>query len=224
MTPPAALVFDLDGTLIDSRRDLAEAVNRTRAELGLAPLALAEIVGMVGEGARRLVEKALGADIPPERFEEVFRRYLEHYRTVLLDTTQAYDGMPEALARLAARYPLAVLTNKPEDLSRAVLTGLGLLEHFAEVLGGDSLPSRKPDPAGLLHLAGRLGAAPAGVLLVGDSEIDAATARAAGTRFALVIWGFPPPAAQARIDAEARYGTPAELAAALLPSAAGRGE
>ena len=217
MTPPAALVFDLDGTLIDSRRDLATAVNRTREELGLAPLALAEIVGMVGEGARRLVEKALGADVPPERrFEEVFRRYLEHYRAVLLDTTRAYDGMPEALARLAARYPLAVLTNKPEDLSRAVLAGLGLLEHFAEVLGGDSLPSRKPDPAGLLLLAGRLGVSPEHTLLVGDSAIDAATARAAGCRFALVTWGFSPPAVQAGIEAEARYATPAELAAALL--------
>ncbi|MGH9361859.1 MAG: HAD family hydrolase, partial [Thermoanaerobaculia bacterium] len=95
--PPAALVFDLDGTLIDSRRDLATAVNRTREELGLPPLPLAAIVGMVGEGARRLVEKALGDDAPPARFDEVFRRYLEHYRAVLLDTTRAYDGIPEAL-------------------------------------------------------------------------------------------------------------------------------
>ena len=219
MIPPAALVFDLDGTLIDSRRDLATAVNRTRVELGLAPLAVAEIVGMVGEGARRLVEKALGAEVPPDRFDEVFRRYLEHYRAVLLDTTRAYDGMPEALARLAVRYPLAVLTNKPEDLSRAVLGGLGLLEHFAEVLGGDSLPSRKPDPAGLLHLAGRLGAAPNNILLVGDSEIDAATARAAGCRFALVTWGFPRPADLEGINAEVRYATPAALAAALVPAA-----
>ncbi|HEX9670766.1 MAG TPA: HAD-IA family hydrolase [Thermoanaerobaculia bacterium] len=219
MPPPAALVFDLDGTLIDSRRDLATAVNRTRVELGLAPLAVAEIVGMVGEGARRLVEKALGAEVPPDRFDEVFRRYLEHYRAVLLDTTRAYDGMPEALARLAVRYPLAVLTNKPEDLSRAVLGGLGLLEHFAEVLGGDSLPSRKPDPAGLLHLAGRLGAAPNNILLVGDSEIDAATARAAGCRFALVTWGFPRPADLEGINAEVRYATPAALAAALVPAA-----
>jgi phosphoglycolate phosphatase len=216
MTPPAALVFDLDGTLIDSRRDLATAVNRTRVELGLAPLAVAEIVGMVGEGARRLVEKALGAEVPPERFEEVFGRYLEHYRAVLLDTTQAYDGMPEALARLAARYPLAVLTNKPEDLSRAVLAGLGLLEHFRALVGGDSLSRRKPDPAGLLLLAERLGAPPEDTLLVGDSAIDAATARAAGARFALVTWGFPPPAVQAGIEAEVRYATAAELAAALL--------
>ncbi len=216
MTPPAALLFDLDGTLIDSRRDLAEAVNRTRQELGLAPLALAEIVGMVGEGARRLVEKALGTDVPPERFEEVFRRYLEHYRAVLLDTTRAYDGMPEALARLAARYPLAVLTNKPEDLSRAVLAGLGLLEHFAEVLGGDSLPSRKPDPAGLLLLAERLGVPPEHTLLIGDSAIDAATARAAGCRFALVTWGFSAPAHLEGVPAEGRYATPADLAAALL--------
>ena len=135
---------------------------------------------------------------------------------MLLDTTRAYDGIPEALARLAQRYPLAVLTNKPEDLSRAVLAGLGLLEHFPEVQGGDSLPSRKPDPAGLLLLAERLGVSPENTLLVGDSAIDAATARAAGARFALVTWGFPPPAVQAGIEAEDRYATPAELAAALL--------
>jgi phosphoglycolate phosphatase len=223
MTPPAALVFDLDGTLIDSRRDLATAVNRTREELGLAPLALAEIVGMVGEGARRLVEKALGAAVPPDRFEEVFRRYLEHYGAVLLDTTQPYDGIPEALARLAARYPLAVLTNKPEDLSRAVLDGLGLLRHFQELLGGDTLPSRKPDPDGLRELARRLSVPPEDVLLVGDSAVDAATARAAGARFALVTWGFPRPADLEGIEAEGRYGTPAELAAALLATPADRG-
>src|SRR5688572_29514803 len=98
---PAALVFDLDGTLIDSRRDLATAVNRTRTELDLAPLALQEIVAMVGEGARRLVEKAIGPDIPATRFEEVFRRYLEHYGAVLLYMTRPYDGILDALAQLA---------------------------------------------------------------------------------------------------------------------------
>ncbi|HEX5760789.1 MAG TPA: HAD-IA family hydrolase [Thermoanaerobaculia bacterium] len=219
--PPRALVFDLDGTLVDSRRDLATALNRTRAELGLPPLMLAEVVGMVGEGARRLVEKAIGPDVPPERFEPVFGRYLQHYRAVLLDTTRPYDGVPEALERLAARYPLAVLTNKPEELSRALLAGLGLLGWFAALLGGDSLPSRKPDPAGLLHLAARLGAPPADVLLVGDSAIDAATARAAGARFALVTWGFPRPADLAAVPADARYATPGELAAAFV-TAAGR--
>jgi len=215
--PPAAIVFDLDGTLVDSRRDLATAVNRTREELGLQPLPLAAIVGMVGEGARRLVEKALGAEVPPARFEEVFGRFLEHYRSVLLDTTRAYDGIPEALAELAAVFPLAVLSNKPEEMSRAVLAGLGLLGHFRALLGGDTRAGRKPEPAGLFELARRLGAPPEEVLLVGDSPIDAATARAAGCRFALVTWGFPRPEALRALRAEWRFERPQELAAALRP-------
>ncbi len=213
---PAALVFDLDGTLIDSRRDLATAVNRTRAELGLAPLTLAEVVGMVGEGARRLVEKAIGAEVPAERFEEVFHRYLEHYRAVCLDTTVAYDGVPQALARLAAPFPLAVLSNKPEDLSRLILDGLGLGAYFRAVVGGDSLPSRKPDPAGLLLLARRLAIPPERFLLVGDTAIDAATARAAGCPFALVTWGFARPADLAGIAADYRFDRPGELVTALV--------
>jgi phosphoglycolate phosphatase len=212
---PAALVFDLDGTLVDSRRDLATAVNRTRAELGLAPLSLERVVGMVGEGARRLVEKAIGSEIAPERFEGAFRRFLEHYGAVLLDTTRAYDGVPEALARLAAHYPLAVLTNKPVDFSRRVLDGLGLGRHFREVVGGDSLPVRKPDPAGLLHVARRLGVPAERLLLVGDSAIDAATARAAGIPFALVTWGFPRASDLAAIAADHRFDHPAELVAAM---------
>ncbi len=212
---PAALVFDLDGTLIDSRRDLATAVNRTRAELGLAPLTLGQVVGMVGEGARRLIEKAIGPDVAPDRFEEVFRRYLEHYGTVLLDTTRAYDGVPEALAHLAASYPLAVLTNKPEDLSRRVLDGLGLGRHFREIVGGDSLPARKPDPAGLLLLARRLGVPAGSLLLIGDTAIDAATARAGGIPFALVTWGFPRTTDLEAVAADHRFDHPAELVAAL---------
>jgi phosphoglycolate phosphatase len=212
---PAAVVFDLDGTLIDSRQDLATAVNATRAELGLTPLAPAQVVGMVGEGARKLVERALGAEVPPERFEEVYRRYLEHYGAVLLDTTRAYYGIPEALARLASRFPLAVLSNKPEEFSRRVLDGLGIGQHFREVVGGDSLSSRKPDPEGLHLLAKRLQVRPEHIVLVGDTAIDAATARTAGCPFALVTWGFAAPPDLARIESDYRFERPAELAATL---------
>lgn len=212
---PQALAFDLDGTLVDSRRDLATAVNRTRAELALAPLTLDAVVGMVGEGARRLVEQAIGPEVPPASFEDVFRRYLEHYGAVCLDETRPYDGIPAALERLAARYPLAVLTNKPEDLSRRVLAGLGLSGYFGEVVCGDTLPSRKPDPAGLRHLAERLDVAVERLLLVGDSAVDAATAHAAGAPFALVMWGFPRPADLAGVEADCRVDHPQELVAAL---------
>lgn len=216
MSPPAALVFDLDGTLIDSRRDLTTAVNRTRAEFGLAPLTLEQVVGMVGEGSRKLLERAIGSEIPAERFEEALERYLEIYPQVALDTTRPYPGVPEMLAALAPRYPLALLSNKGEAFSRHILEGLGLARWFREVLGGDSLPTRKPDPSGLALLAGRLGAPLSGLMLIGDSWVDGATARAAGCRFALVEWGFPRMPGSDRVEADLKAATPADLAAALL--------
>jgi phosphoglycolate phosphatase len=155
MLPPAALVFDLDGTLIDSRRDITTAVNRMRAEEGLPPLALEQVVAMVGEGARVLVERALGGQAPAARLEPALGRYLAHYRAVCLDTTRPYPGVAPLLAELAARFPLAVLSNKGEALSRHILAGLGLDRFFREIVGGDSLPTRKPDPAGLRRVAAR---------------------------------------------------------------------
>jgi phosphoglycolate phosphatase len=213
MVRPAALVFDLDGTLIDSRRDITTAVNRMRAELGLPPLALEQVVTMVGEGARRLVERAL-----PERPGEVdsaLACYLEHYWEVCLDTTRAYPGVPEMLAALVGRYPLALLSNKGEVLSRKILDGLGLSGYFREILGGDSLPTRKPDPTGLRLLAERLKIPVERLLLVGDTWIDAETARNAGCAFALVEWGFPRSPRLDGVKADLRAATAAELAAAL---------
>ncbi len=157
MRRPAALVFDLDGTLIDSRRDITTAINRMRDELGLPPLALEQVVTMVGEGARLLVERALGPDFPPEQVDRALARYLDHYQDVCLDATRPYPGIEEMLGVLSERYPLALLSNKGEALSRRILEGLGLERHFREILGGDSLPTRKPDPAGLRLLAERLG-------------------------------------------------------------------
>lgn len=190
MLRPAALVFDLDGTLIDSRQDITTAVNRTREGYGLPPLALEQVVRMVGEGARLLIERAL-PEIPAERIDTALAIYLDHYRQVCLDQTRPYPGIEEMLARLSASYPMALLSNKGEELSRIVLQGLGLDRYFREVLGGDSLPTRKPDPAGLRLLAGRLGIPVERVMLVGDTRIDAETARNAGCLFALVEWGFP---------------------------------
>jgi phosphoglycolate phosphatase len=214
MVRPAALVFDLDGTLIDSRRDLTTAVNRMRAELDLPPLALEQVVTMVGEGARRLVERALPER--PERVEQALARFLGHYWEVCLETTRAYPGVPEMLSALAARYPLALLSNKGETFSRRILDGLGLSRFFREILGGDSLPTRKPDPAGLRLLAERLGVAVERLLLVGDTWIDAEAAGNAGCAFALVEWGFPRPPKPDGPKADLRAATAAELTAALL--------
>ncbi len=213
--PPGAIVFDLDGTLIDSRLDLATAINRMRAELGMAPLAVPAILGMVGEGARLLVARALGPAFPAERFETAFSSYQSFYRQVCLDATVPYPGIPELLAELAPRFPLAVLTNKGERISRVILEGLGLARYFQVVVGGDTLPTRKPDPAGLIHIAGLFGVPVGGLLLVGDSRFDAETAETAGCRFALVEWGFATPEEQRGMTADLRVRAAGEFAAAL---------
>jgi len=216
MNRPAALVFDLDGTLIDSRRDICTAVNRMRADLGLGPLGLEDVVGMVGEGARVLVERALAPTALPDQVARALPAYLAYYDEVALDTTRAYDGIPQMLERLSAAFPLAVLSNKGETMSRRILAALGLATRFQAILGGDSLPSRKPDPAGLRLAAERLGVAATELWLIGDTRIDAATAEAAGCGFLLVEWGFPRPPDLAGLRADLRAATPAEVADRLL--------
>lgn len=184
-----ALIFDLDGTLIDSRQDLAAALNRTREEYGLAPLGLDDLVAMVGYGADHLVRRAT-EDLGRERVGEALERFFSNYGGRLLDSTCAYPGVESMLEALAPHFSMAVLTNKPERFSRRILEGLGLSRHFRHVVGGDSLPSRKPDPEGLLDLARRFDVPPQEVLLVGDSRVDADTSRAADAPFAFVTWGF----------------------------------
>lgn len=215
MLRPAALVFDLDGTLIDSRRDITTAINRMRSELGLPPLALEQVVTMVGEGARVLAERALGPEFSAERIDLALARYLAHYREVCLETTRPYPGIEEMLAALATLYPLALLSNKGEALSRKILDGLGLSRFFREILGGDSLATRKPDPSGLRLLAERLQIPTERLLLVGDTWIDAETAHNAGCAFALVEWGFVLPRKLDGVEADLRAAKAEELTAAL---------
>lgn len=183
------LIFDLDGTLIDSRADLTSAVNYARGTFALAPLPEEIVATYVGEGARKLVERALG---PTHRdvFEEVLARFMNYYGQHLLDRTRAYDGIPDMLDALAAQgIVLSVLTNKPEAMSRTILDGLGLLPRFIALIGGDSLPARKPDPAGVQHLCSIADTPVNRVLLVGDSPIDLQTAQSAGVAFCGVTWG-----------------------------------
>jgi phosphoglycolate phosphatase len=184
------IVFDLDGTLIDSRADLSAAVNHVLLTFGLPELPLEIVCQYVGEGARVLVQRALGP-AHQARLDEGLGIFLKYYGAHLLDHTEPYDGIPEALEALAERgVGLSVLTNKPAAMSRAILDGLGLLSRFAAVVGGDSFPLRKPDPAGINHLLATTRASRARTVLVGDSLIDLHTARAAQIAFCGVAWGL----------------------------------
>ena len=214
---PAALVFDLDGTLVDSRRDITTALNRLRSELGLPPLSLDQVVTMVGEGAKVLVRRGLAdwAHWREERLKEILDRYLSYYGEVCLDTTVLYPGIEQMLAELYDRYRMAVLSNKGKRLSVEILEGLDQAWRFHTILGGDSLPTRKPNPAGLNALADRFNEPVERLMLIGDSRIDAETARNAGCAFALVEWGFQGTSKEV-LGADLIVSTPDELLQKLV--------
>ena len=184
------VVFDLDGTLIDSRRDLADAANALIIEGGGQPLPVDAITAMVGEGAPLLVRRALKAAGLDIDIRIALPRFLELYDERLLVHTRLYDGTREALEALAARATLAILTNKPQRPTERILEGLSIAPFFRWTIGGDSAYGRKPDPAGLHHLVSAASADLASTVMVGDSAIDLRTARAAGTRICLVRYGF----------------------------------
>lgn len=197
------IAFDLDGTLIDSRRDLADAANALIVELGGRPLPEDAIGRMVGEGASVLVERALRASgLLPERtavaedeeavpaVSRALERFLVLYDERLLNHTRAYPGIPEALAAARRHGRVAVLTNKPQRATERILDGLGIRSLLDEVIGGDTSWPRKPDPSSLRHLMARAGADSSSTLLVGDSAIDHETARRAGVRCCLAAYGF----------------------------------
>jgi len=186
------LVFDLDGTLVDSQRDLADAVNATRAWMGLEPLPPITVAQYVGNGAPVLVQRAL-PDAGKEDWSRGLKYFLEYYRDHMLDSTVLYPGVREALDQLhAERIPLAVLTNKPIRFSLQMLEGLGIDLHFFRVYGGNSFPEKKPDPSGLNALVVESGAHRARTIMVGDSAVDIDTARNAGVQACGVRWGFQP--------------------------------
>jgi phosphoglycolate phosphatase len=187
------VVFDLDGTLVDSSQDLTAATNDALALVapGLPPLPLAVVRSFIGEGAGVLIARSLAQAGMAKAVEEVLPLFLECYRRRLLEKTRLYPGVPEALNRLGGR-TLAVLTNKPGDLSRAILAGLGVADRFAPIYGGGDFPGRKPDPTGLLLLLGELGARREEAVLVGDSAVDVRTGRAAGVPTVGVTYGLNP--------------------------------
>jgi len=194
------VVFDLDGTLVDSARDIAASVNAALEQLApaSAPVPLERVVSFVGEGARVLIERVLLYQGLTLDADAVLPLYLRYYRERALETTRLYAGIEDALAAIAAAgWKLAVLTNKPGDLSRSILEGLGIAPRFARIWGADDAPARKPDPAGLLALLRELEAPAAEAWVVGDSPTDVETARAARVRIAGVLWGFDAPGVRA---------------------------
>ncbi|MGH9346115.1 MAG: HAD family hydrolase [Vicinamibacterales bacterium] len=189
------IAFDLDGTLIDSRRDLADAANELIAELGGMPLTDEAIGRMVGEGAGILVTRALRAagldeEAAGTSLARSLARFLQIYDERLLHHTAPYPGIVQAIAAARRHARVAVLTNKPTRATETVLEGLGLRPFFDDVIGGDGPWPRKPDPAPLRHLIMRASATPARTLLVGDSAIDHETAARAGVRCCLATYGF----------------------------------
>jgi phosphoglycolate phosphatase len=206
------IVFDLDGTLIDSRRDLADAANALIQERGGTPLPEEAIGRMVGDGAAMLVRRAsTAARVPLD--DASLSRFLQLYDERLLRTTRPYPGMLDALAAIRSFGVLAVLTNKPLRHSEALLRALDLAPFFASVIGGDGPFPRKPDPRSLQHLMAQHAVPPHRTILVGDSAVDAATARGATTRFCLARYGFG--AEAAAIEAEAAVELPTQLPPAI---------
>jgi phosphoglycolate phosphatase len=184
-----ALIFDLDGTLIDSGLDLALAVSATIQKMGRATLNHQQIFGYVGRGAQHLITQALGPAATEAECRAGLAYFLTYYREHMLDNTVTYPGVREGLAALEG-LPMAVLTNKPVRFSRQLLEGLGLARYFRYIYGGNSFGTKKPDPAGMQTLLRDFGAAPADAMLVGDSDVDVQTARNSGTWACGVSYGL----------------------------------
>ena len=183
------LVFDLDGTLVDSKEDLANAVNVALESFDLPPLPHPMIYSYVGDGATVLIRRAL----PPEKADlltEVLDRFLAYYRRHLLDTTRAYPGVAGALRKWTGIYRMAVLTNKGVAMTQEILSELSLGGYFFEVLGGDSFVTKKPDPEGLLHILREAGVEAKEAIMIGDSRNDVLAGKAAGTVTCGVTYGL----------------------------------
>ncbi len=187
------VIFDLDGTLIDSSRDLANSVNATRAHLHLPPLEHETVYSYVGNGAPVLIRRALGPEYSDDEVQNALLFFLAYYRDHMLDHTVLYPGVREILNRFHhAGIRMAVLTNKPVRFSQAIIDGLGLTAHFQRVYGGNSFDQKKPHPIGIETLMTECGVSCDGTLMVGDSSVDVQTARNAHVKACGVTWGFQP--------------------------------
>jgi len=194
----SAIALDLDGTLLDTIHDLAEAVNALLAELGYDPLPKDAVRAMIGKGMANLVRRALAAarGVAPEAIDDATRdaalaRYQAHYASILGRGTLPFPGIVDGLVALRAMgIPLAVVTNKASRFVQPHLEHAGIAHHFSLLIGGDTLATRKPDPGPLLHVAEAFGVPPQRLLMVGDSINDVAAARAAGCPVLVLPYGY----------------------------------
>jgi phosphoglycolate phosphatase len=191
------LVFDLDGTLIDSRLDLIHSVNAMLQYIGRPKLHGDVIAGYVGDGAPAMVRRALGDTDDEALFSGALKYFIDYYRLHKLDHTTAYAGIPDVLARLAnssngVQRQMAVLSNKPVNSSRAIVRALGLGDFFVRIYGGNSFTTKKPDPLGIRTILQETGAGAHEALMIGDSSIDILTGRNAGLWTCGVTYGFAP--------------------------------
>jgi phosphoglycolate phosphatase len=215
------VLFDLDGTLIDSERDLAASVNAMLVKYGRKELPMQVIGTYIGDGAPMLIRRALGDPADRDFLQEALNYFLLHYREHKLDSTREYAGIQNALEQIGQTdglsRKLAVLTNKPVRVSRDILAGLGLAGNFFQVYGGNSFETKKPDPLGANTLMSEAGVAPEETVMVGDSQVDILTARNAGLWSVGVTYGFAP-RTLAEVVPDVLVDSPAELAAALTGS------
>ncbi len=204
------LIFDLDGTLIDTSLDLAHAVNYALTALGKAPLALAEVLTMVGDGARTLLTRALGHQPTEDELQLAMQKFREHYAAHLADHSRLYPGMAEALAHFH-RLKKAVLTNKPHDLTLALLERLGIVHEFVFIQGAQPPLPLKPDPTSLKQILAQLQISAAHALMIGDSENDILVGKAAGVRTCAATYGFRPRTALLELEPDFVIETPRAL-------------
>ncbi len=212
------IIFDLDGTLIDSEHDLAASVNAMLLRYGRKELPMEVIGTYIGDGAPMLIRRALGDPADRDFLQEALNYFLLHYREHKLDSTRPYDGIKEALQQIGcvngACRKLAVLTNKPVRVSRDILAGLGLAGNFFQIYGGNSFETKKPDPLGANKLMAEAGAATDETVMVGDSQVDILTARNAGMWSLGVTYGFAPRTLE-QVAPDVLVDSPEELAKAL---------
>ena len=192
--PPAPFLFDLDGTLADTLADIAASTNHVRQLAGLAPLPLATVRTLVGDGARQLLARALAERSPtPGELDRALASYLEHHAIACTATVVPFPGVDQGLRQLAAAgHPLAMVTNKPEQFARRIAAHLGWSTLLPVIVGGDTLPVRKPDPEPLRHALRQLASPTIGGTMVGDGEQDIRAGRACGLRTIGCLYGYRP--------------------------------
>lgn len=188
MQPVDLLMFDLDGTLVDTRLDLANSINHARERYGLPALQLPEVMKYVGDGIHKLLQRTF-PDSGPEKIDEVVAVFRAHYRDHLLDFSIFYPGVGEVLEHFR-RKKMAVISNKPEEFVRSILRGLEAHDVFEIILGGDSLPVFKPNPEPILHVLNEVKIAPERGVIIGDSGSDIEAGRQARVLTCAATYGF----------------------------------